>query len=121
MARKMTSGLALAALLGLAALQGAAAHEMQVVQTGENFDVRWTGGPRDTQAGGGVAQLVGGGDNATVVYEQSSLFGHQGFASISGGGDDMVITHTMPQAPATLMAQRRPAEVAEAPAAPRRR
>ena len=121
MTRKMTSTLALAAVLGLAGLQGAAAHEMQVVQTGENFDVRWTGGPRDTLAGGGAARLVGGGENATVVYEPSSLFGHQSFAWMSGGGEDMVIPQILPQAPATLMAQRGPAEVAEAPSTPRRR
>jgi hypothetical protein len=102
--RKTTTILALAALLGAGA-QAAFAHEMEVIQGGENFEVRWTGGPRDNMAGGGTARLLGGGQDSTLVYEPATLSGQRAQAQISGGGDDMTITHTAPDAPASMLAQ----------------
>ena len=99
MMRNMTSALALAALFGLAQARVVAAHEMQVLQGGENFEVQWTGGARDNLAGGGMATL-------------------------QGGGDDRTLTRSPAEAPASMLAQRsaaRPAEVAQATASLRRR
>lgn len=104
MTRINGAALALAAFLGTAPMLAASAHEALVVQTGENFDVRWTGGPRDTQAGGGAARLLGGGENATVVYEPATLFGQASPATMSGGGDNATIIHGLPEAPARLLA-----------------
>ena len=120
----MTSALALAALLGLAQPHGAAAHEMQVIQGGENFEVRWTGGTRDNLAGGGMARLAGGGDDQSLTYEPRSTQGQSAFATLQGGGDDRTLTRSPAEAPVSMLAQapaRRMQEVAEATAAPRRR
>ena len=104
MTRSMTSALALAALFGLA--QAAAAHEMQVLQGGENFAVHWTGGARDNLAGGGMATLQGGGDDRTQVYEPRSTQAQSGFATLQGGGDDRTLTRSPAEAPASMLAQR---------------
>ena len=106
----MTSALALAALLGLAQIRGAAAQEMQVIQGGENFEVQWSGGPRDNLAGGGAARLSGGGQDRSLTHDEpGSTMGQPGMASMSGGGNDMTITHTQPQAPETMLAGQAPA------------
>src|SRR5690242_2325123 len=84
MMRSMTAALALAALFGLAQPRLAAAHEMEVVQGGENFEVRWTGGARDTLAGGGVATLSGGGEDRTLTYAPQSTQGQSAFATLQG-------------------------------------
>jgi hypothetical protein len=123
MMRSTTSALALAALLGLAQPRVAAAHEMQVIQGGENFEVQWTGGARDNLAGGGMATLQGGGDDRTLAYEPRSTQGQSAFATLQGGGDDRTLTRSPAASPASMLAQRsaaRPAEVAQATASPRR-
>jgi hypothetical protein len=120
----ITPALTLAALLGLAQPLGAAAHEMQVIQGGENFEVRWTGGVRDNLAGGGMARLSGGGSDQSLTYEPSSTQGQSAFATLQGGGDDRTLTRTPAEAPVSMLAQapaQRMREVAEAPAMPRRR
>jgi hypothetical protein len=124
MMRSMTSALALAAMFGVAQPRIAAAHEMQVIQGGENFEVQWTGGPRDNLAGGGVAMLQGGGDDRTLVYAPRSTQGQAAFATLQGGGDDRILTRSPAEAPVSMLAQRsaaRPAELAQATASPRRR
>lgn len=124
MMRSMTSALALAALFGVTQAPGAAAHEMQVIQGGENFEVQWTGGARDNLAGGGIATLQGGGDDRSLTYEPRGTVGQSGVATMSGGGNDMTITHSQPQPTASMLAQgpaARVPEMAQAPAGPRRR
>ena len=104
MMRKLSPALALGALLGLA--QVAAAHEMQVLQGGENFEVQWTGGARDNLAGGGMAMLQGGGNDQALTYAPSSTQGQSAFATLHGGGDDRVLTRSPAEAPASMLAQR---------------
>jgi hypothetical protein len=106
MTRSMTSALALAALFGLAQPRVAAAHEMQVLQGGENFEVQWTGGARDNLAGGGMATLQGGGDDSRLAYEPRSTQGQSAFATLQGGGDDRTLTRSAAEAPASMLAQR---------------
>ena len=116
MTRSMTSALALAALFGLAQPRVAAAHEMQVLQGGENFEVQWTGGARDNLAGGGVAQLSGGGDDRTLTYAPGGTQGQSAFATLQGGGDDRTLTRTPAERRPSMLAQRDAAS-----ATPRRR
>jgi|SwirhirootsSR3_FD_contig_61_7019045_length_412_multi_6_in_0_out_0_1 hypothetical protein len=124
MLRSITPVVALAALLGAGQARPAASHEMQVLQGGENFEVQWTGGPRDNLAGGGVVRLDGGGDDRTLVYEPRSTQGQSAFATLQGGGDDRTLTRTPAEAPASMLAQgptTRMPELAQAPATSRRR
>ena len=108
MVRSMTPALALAAMFGLAQAPVATAHEMQVIQGGENFEVQWTGGPRDNLAGGGVAMLQGGGDDRTLAYESRSTQGQSAFATQQGGGDDRILTRSPAEAPVSMLAQATP-------------
>lgn len=104
MMRSKTAALMLAATLGLT--QAAAAHEMQVIQGGENFEVRWTGGARDNLAGGGVAMLSGGGNDQMLAYEPHTTQGQSAFATLQGGGDDRTLTRSPAEPPASMLAQR---------------
>ncbi|TDH60929.1 hypothetical protein E2C06_19530 [Dankookia rubra] len=104
MMHKLSPVLALGALLGLA--QAAAAHEMQVLQGGESFEVRWTGGARDNLAGGGIATLQGGGDDGSATYAPRSTQGQSAFATLQGGGDDRTLTRSPAEARASMLAQR---------------
>lgn len=117
----MTSGwkllLAMAALLGPPLAHGAAAADWRVVQTGENFEGVWSGGPRDNLVGGGGARMSGGGDNAEIVYTGPLPSETPRMASLSGGADNLTIDYgTVPAASPTLAAGpgRRPTELAEA-------
>ena len=104
MSRSMWSALALAALIGAAQGQGAVAQEMQVLQGGEHFEVRWSGAPRDNLAGGGFRRMTGGGQDRNLAYEPGSSFGQPGEATLSGGGADMTITRTRPEPADGMMA-----------------
>ncbi|MFC7473361.1 hypothetical protein ACFQS7_03290 [Dankookia sp. GCM10030260] len=104
MLRKLTPAVALAALFGLT--QPGTAHEMQVLQGGENFEVLWTGGLRDNLAGGGTALLMGGGDDGSVTYAPRSTQGQAAFATLQGGGDDRTLTRSPAEAPTSLLALR---------------
>ena len=106
MMRSKTPALVLAAVLGLAQARAAAAHEMQVVQGGENFEVQWTGGPRDNLAGGGLARLSGGGEDQAMTYDPGTIQGQSAFATLQGGGDDRILTRRPAELPARMLAQR---------------
>jgi hypothetical protein len=82
---------------------GAGGVTWQVTRLGENFDVEWSPGARPATHGGGVAaRILGGGDNATIVYaEMPAIAQAPVVARLSGGGDDAVITYTAPGAAAT--------------------
>jgi hypothetical protein len=110
MSRSMTTALALAALIGASQVHGAAAQEMRVLQGGEHFEVHWSGAQRDNLAGGGFGRMAGGGQDRSLAYEPGSVFGQPGHAVMSGGGADMTITHTRPEASAGgMLARRAPA------------
>ena len=104
MTRNWKVALAVVTLLG--AVGSASALEMQVRETGENFDVDWRG-ERDNIVGGGAAILSGGGDNATTDYAGSTQSGPRMVARLSGGGEDTTVTYAPPAQPPTMLAQRR--------------
>jgi hypothetical protein len=116
MMRTLTHALALATLFGLT--QVAAAHDMQVLQGGENFEVQWTGGPRDNLAGGGTARLQGGGEDRSLTYEPATTQGQSAVATLSGGGDDRTLIRSQPQPSASMLAQ---GPAPQVPGGPRRR
>jgi hypothetical protein len=97
--------IACGALLAASTIGGAAfakdapgAATWQWSQTGEgNFDVVWSTPTPRPRHGGGVAQLMGGGDNATIIYADTPmLLQEPAVASLTGGGDDASISYAAP-------------------------
>ena len=87
------AGLALAAA-GLAAPAGA---QPRLEQTGDGYTVVYDGaGGRGDSAGGGDARLVGGGDNAAILYTGPDPARAGRPAFLSGGGDDAVLSYAEP-------------------------
>jgi hypothetical protein len=76
----------------------------QVTQTGENFDVVWSGTGSRGPHGGGAATLMGGGDNATIVYADTPLLLQAPrVVTLTGGGENSTIT-TVPPAGSNSLA-----------------
>ena len=95
------AGFALAAAVGLAAAPAKAQPRLE--QTGDGYSVVHDGAGRGDAAGGRIGRLVGGGDDAAVLYTGPDPARAGRSAALSGGGDDAVITYGEP-APATGMA-----------------
>lgn len=87
----VTTLAALSVLLGSAYDAVARAEDAHIVRVGDNFDVVWTGGPRDNLVGGGAVRRDGGGDDATVTMAGPAISGPRAIATLSGGGDDMTL------------------------------
>ncbi|GGC45580.1 hypothetical protein GCM10011504_25080 [Siccirubricoccus deserti] len=83
---------------GACAKDAPSAASWQWSQTGEgNFDVVWFNPMPRPQQGGGVARLVGGGDNATVLYADTPMLLQEPVvASLTGGGDNASISYAAP-------------------------
>ena len=96
------AGLALAAVLQPAM---PAAAQPSLEQTGDGYHVVYGNAERGPPAGGRIARMEGGGDNATVVYTGPDMLRPGPKASLSGGGEGATITYVEPMpAPATNMA-----------------
>lgn len=104
--KTILAGMALAASIG--SIAGA---QPRLEQTGDGYSVVYDGAAeRGEPAGGGrAAQMVGGGDNASILYAGPEPARAGRFATLSGGGDNAVLSHAEPSsapgaAPASVLA-----------------
>jgi hypothetical protein len=91
--------LAASTISGAACAQNASsAGSWQWSQTGDgNFDVTWITPQPRPQQGGGIAQLVGGGEDMKILFADTPrLLQAPVVASLTGGGDDASISCTAP-------------------------
>jgi hypothetical protein len=95
------AGLALAAALGLAAAPASAQPRLE--QTGDGYSVVHDGASGDA-VGGRAGRLVGGGDDAAILYTGPDSARAGLSAVLSGGGDNAVITYAEPAVPAVGLA-----------------
>lgn len=96
MTQNMRTLLVLSALLSPALAKTTLAADWQVIQTGENFDGVWSGEQRNNMVGGGTARIMGGSDNAEIAYSGQVQTGSPIIATLSGGGDDVVLAYAVP-------------------------
>jgi len=98
------TGLVLAAA-GLAAPAGA---QPRLEQTGDGYSVVHDGAAeRGNAAGGREGRLVGGGDDAAVLYTGPDPAREGRAAFLSGGGDDAAISYAEPSTAVASVATRR--------------
>jgi hypothetical protein len=94
MTRTITS--AFAGLALAAAAFGPAAAQPRLEQTGDGYSVVHDGAWSGEAAGGRAGRLVGGGDDAAVLYTGPEPARAGRVATLSGGGDNAVITYGEP-------------------------
>jgi len=64
---------------------------------GGDADITWSEGAQHVMHGGGVASLVGSGEEARVVYADTIASGQAPLsASIAGSGDEAVVVYAAP-------------------------
>lgn len=98
------AGFALAA----AALAGTAGAQPRLEQTGDGYSVVHDGAAASGNAmAGRDARLMGGGDDAVVLYTGPDPVREGRAATLSGGGDDGVLTYAEPASAAARAAGRR--------------
>jgi len=107
--KTILAGMALAA--GLGSVAGTAGAQPRLEQTGDGYSVVYEGAAErgNTAGGGGTARMLGGGDNATMLYTGPEPARPGRFATLSGGGDNAVLSHAEPSsapgaAPAPVLA-----------------
>ena len=88
------AGLALSAAAGLAAAPASAQPRLE--QTGDGYSVAYGDADRGDAAGGRAGNLVGGGEDAAVLYTGPDPARAGRPATLAGGGDNAVITYGEP-------------------------
>lgn len=88
-----------------AGLAGPAPAQPRLEQTGDGYSVVYDGAERGNVAGGRMARLENGGEDAVILYTGPDPVGVEGRAAfLAGGGDDAVISYVEPGAAAPARA-----------------
>lgn len=105
--RIINTALAGAAVIA-AGSTGPAPAQPRLEQTGDGYSVAYDGAERGNVAGGRIARLESGGEEAVILYTGPDPMREGRSALLSGGGDDAVISYAEPDAaaPASSVADR---------------